>query len=333
MTKRTVFVTGAGGFIGRHLVKSLLDKGHQVTALMLPGESIPGEWEQRAKIVEGDIRTLDQCSAEIGSFDVLYHLAAVVSDWGAKKDHVDVTVKGTEHAIDLALKSKAHFIVTTSVCAYANALAKGELNETSAVGKASSYYEMCKQEQEHITLEAVNQRGLEATIVRPGNVFGVGSQPWVNTVIEIMRAGNPIMMGKGDWDAGLVHVQNLVHLMLLIADSNYKQGDIFLGSDGFGITWKEYLGQLSEVSGAPKPKSIPNIAGRILAPVLEGIGHILNQKSRPLITRQAFRLMGGPNIFSTNKARECLSYEPIVSFEQAMNELAAHFEDTAIKNR
>lgn len=326
MRKRTAFVTGAGGFIGRHLVKDLLAKDYQVTALMFPGEPVPKQWGERVKLVEGDIRTLDTFANEVGSFDVLFHLAALVSDWGGRQEHVDITVTGTEHAISLALLNKAHFIVTTSVCAYADALGKGELTEESPIGQPSSNYEFCKQEQERVTLDAVQHNDLKATIVRPGNVFGVGSQPWVNLPLELMRKGKPIMMGKGNWDAGLVHVSNLVHLMLLIADSDYKQGDIFLGSDGYGVTWHEYWHRLAEAAEAPLPKSIPNIAGRILAPVLEGIASAVNQKERPLITRQAFRLTGGENYFSPEKSRTLLSYKPSVSFEQAMNELTTHFQ-------
>jgi len=326
MSSKTAFVTGAGGFIGRHLVRDLLAQDYQVTALMFPGEPVPSEWGGRVKLVEGDIRTLDTLKEKVGSFNLLFHLAAVVSDWGARQEHVDITVNGTRHAITLALANDAHFIVTTSVCAYADALGKGYLNEESLVGEATSSYEFCKQEQERVTLDAVTHKGLKATIVRPGNVFGVGSVPWVNIPVEMIRKGSPVMMGKGDWDAGLVHASNLVHLMMLIADSNFTQGEVFLGSDGFGVTWKEYWHRLAEVTGAPKPKRIPNIVGRILAPVLEWIGTVINQKERPLITRQAFRLTGGPNIFSTDKAQNLLGYAPQVSFEQAMSELADSFQ-------
>lgn len=325
MTHRIAFVTGAGGFIGRHLVRTLLSRYVQVTALMFPGEVVPDEWGDEVKLVEGDIRNLNTLAETIGQFDVVFHLAAVVSDWGGLQEHIDITVTGTVHAIELTLKNNAHFIVTTSVCAYADALGKGSLTEDSPTGKATSNYEICKQEQERVTLEAVNQRRLKATIVRPGNVFGVGSHPWVNIPLQLIREGKPIIMGKGDWDAGLVHVDNVVHLMWLIANSNLTNGDIFLGSDGFGITWQHYWTQLAKVAGAPKPKAIPNILARVLAPVLEGFASLIKQKQRPLITRQAFRLTGGENKFSTKKSEELLLYKPQVSFEEAMSELELHF--------
>lgn len=321
----SAFVTGAGGFIGRHLVRQLLAEEVSVVALMMPGEPLPAEWGNRVRTVIGDVRQLTALTDEIGPVDTIFHLAAVVGDWGAKQIHVDVTVHGTEQAIELALRWNAHFVVTTSICAYASALARGSLDEDSPLGKASSPYEYCKQEQERVTREGVERDGLKATIIRPANVFGVGSGPWVNLMADMLRQQKPCLLGSGEWDAGLVHVKNLVAMLIAAARSDCTSGDTFVAADGYGVTWKKYLGRLAQLIGAPQPASVPNWLARSLAPVLEWIGHLLQQKERPMITRQSFRLMGGPNEFSTLKAKRLLGYTPVVSFEQAMQELSEHF--------
>ncbi|WP_160154071.1 NAD(P)-dependent oxidoreductase [Microbulbifer sp. ALW1] len=328
----SAFVTGAGGFIGRHLVRQLLTEKVNVVALMVPGEPVPEEWAawgDQLRMVIGDVRTLTSLAEEIGPVDAIFHLAAIVGDWGALQSHVDITVHGTEQAIDLAQRWDSHFVVTTSVCAYASALAKGKLDEESPLGKPCSPYEFCKQEQERVTLDAVKHSGLKATIVRPANVFGVGSGPWVNTMLELLRSGQPCLLGKGDWDAGLVHVENLVAILIGAARSECKNGDIFIAADGYDVTWQQYLQRLANLAGAPAPKSVPNGLARTLAPVLEFVGHLLRQKERPMITRQSYRLMGGPNEFSNEKARRLLGYTPVVTFDQAMDELQAHFNKSA----
>lgn len=322
-TLTSAFVTGAGGFIGRHLVRQLLAEQVAVVALMMPGEPIPAEWGTQVRCVTGDVRTLTGLAREIGRVDAIFHLAAVVSDWGAQQTHVDITVHGTEQAIELALGWDAHFVVTTSVCAFASSLAKGRLDENSPVGVPASPYEFCKQEQERVTHEGV-ARGLKATIVRPGNVFGVGSV-WVNSYLPMLREGKPCLMGSGDWDAGLVHVNNLVTILIAAARSDCTHGELFIAADGFGVTWQTYLNRLAQAAGTPAPKSLPNWLARLLAPTLEWLGHRTGRKQRPLITRQSFRLTGGPNEFCIDKARRLLGYQPVVSFEQAMQELAAYF--------
>ena len=161
----SAFVTGAGGFIGRHLVRQLLSENIDVVALMMPGELVPEQWGDRVKCVVGDVRQLASLADEIGSVDAIFHLAAVVSDWGAMQHHVDITVSGTEQAIALALQMDAAFIVTTSVCAYGSALAKGKLTEDMPVGSVSSPYDFCKQEQERVTLEAVRKQQDRKSVV------------------------------------------------------------------------------------------------------------------------------------------------------------------------
>ncbi|KES22194.1 Nucleoside-diphosphate-sugar epimerase [Pseudomonas citronellolis] len=321
---QSAFVTGAGGFIGRHLVRQLLAEQVAVVALMMPGEAVPAEWGDNVRVVVGDVRRLLELRERIGPVDAIFHLAAVVSDWGSTQSHVEVTVKGTEQAIELALGWGAHFVVTTSVCAFASALAKGRLSEDSPVGVPSSAYEFCKQEQERVTREGV-ARGLKGTIVRPANVFGVGSMPWVNSLVQVLREGAPCLLGSGDWDAGLVHVNNLVALLIAAARSAFVHGEVFIAADGFGVTWKTYLEALAQAAQTPPPKSLPNWLARFMASALEWWGHLRKQTQRPHLTRQTFRLMGGPNEFAIDKARRLLDYRPPVSFEAAMAELAEHF--------
>jgi nucleoside-diphosphate-sugar epimerase len=214
--------------------------------------------------------------------------------------------------------------VTTSICAYASELLHSGLTEESPVGKPSSAYEFCKQEQERVTHEGV-ARGLKATIIRPANVFGVGGHHWVNMMVDMMREGKPCLIGDGSNNAGLVHVKNLVSMLIAAARSDSTKGDVFLAADGYGVTWSNYLHCLADIAGAPEPKNVPAPLARVLAPVLEWTGHALKQKNRPLMTRQSYRLMGGPNDFSPAKARKLLGYQPAISFDEAMDELAVFY--------
>jgi len=322
----SAFVTGAGGFIGRHLVLQLLSEKVDVVALMMPDEPEPKEWAGRVRTVTGDIRALDELAESIGPMDAIFHLAAVVSDWGAQQTHVDITVKGTEQAIALALKNDAHFVVTTSICAYASALAQGTLTEDDPVGRPASPYEFCKQEQERVTKAAVAASGLKASIIRPANVFGVGSGPWVDGLLDMMHKGDPCLLGSGRWDAGLVHVNNVVAMLIAAARSDCTQGEVFIAADDFGVTWETYVHRLARAANAPAPKSISNTLAKYASPLLETVARLRKQQERPKITRQAFRLLGGPNQFSIKKAREQLGYKPVVTFDEAMIELTEHFQ-------
>ncbi|WP_295800006.1 NAD(P)-dependent oxidoreductase [uncultured Microbulbifer sp.] len=318
---KDVFVTGAGGFIGRHLVAQLLEQGCNVTALMLAGEPVPAAWEGRVRTVTGDVRTLAALVDEIGEVDTIFHLAAVVSDWGARQEHVDITVHGTEQAILLALKWNARIVVTTSVAAFGSAMGTGILNEETPRGMPASSYEYAKQLQEDVTLEAVREHGLRAVIVRPANVYGVGSV-WVNRFREFLADEKPSLMGDGDWDAGLVHVHNLIDALLLAASrENAGNGEIFVISDGHGVTWKHYLDALAQTLSLPAPKSIPNIIARLLAPVMEFSGQLIGLKKAPPVTKLGYRLTGVESVYDASKAKSVLGYQPRITLDEAMREI------------
>ncbi|WOX05159.1 NAD-dependent epimerase/dehydratase family protein [Microbulbifer pacificus] len=318
---KNVFVTGAGGFIGRHLVAQLLAQGCNVTALMLPGEPVPHTWAGRVRTVTGDVRKLEAVAEEIGEVDTIFHLAAVVSDWGSRQEHVDITVHGTEQAILLALKWNARFVVTTSIAAFASAMGGGKLSEATPRGIPASSYEYAKQLQEDVTLQAVREQGLRAVIIRPANVYGVGSV-WVNRFREFLAEKKPALMGTGEWDAGLVHVHNLVNALTLAGSrEGIDSGEIFVISDGQGVTWKQYLNALSQTLSLPAPKSIPNVVARLLAPVLEFFGNLLGLKKAPPVTRLAYRLTGVESIFDASKAQQILGYQPTVTLDEAMQEI------------
>ncbi|TKB46320.1 NAD-dependent epimerase/dehydratase family protein [Thalassotalea mangrovi] len=316
-----VFITGAGGFIGRHLVEALLDKGVKVTALMVPHEPVPESWGNLVHIIRGDVRNLVEISRHIEPIDTLFHLAAIVSDWGGRDEHVDITVHGTEQAIKLALKHQARFVVTTSIAAFGSTLGHGEIDENSPRGSTLSNYEYVKQLQEDVTLSAVNEHGLDAVIIRPANVYGVGSV-WVNRFVELLRNKEPALMGSGDWDAGLVHVNHVVQAMILSAENQQlTSGEIFVIADDPGVTWQQYLQALSDTLGLPQAKSIPNWLAKMLAPVLEFFGHLFKQKNAPVVTHLAYRLTGVESIFKNDKAKQLLGYRPMITLEQAMTEI------------
>lgn len=319
-----VFVTGAGGFIGRHLVAALLTKGKQVTALMLPGEAIPSQWGGQVKIVTGDVRHLMSVAEDIGGGDTIFHLAAVVSDWGARQEHVEITVHGTQQAIELALKNRARLVVTTSIAAFGSSLGTGVVNERTARGESSSNYEYAKQLQEDVTLAAVHSSGLNAVIIRPANVYGPGSV-WVKRFVQKLSEKQPVLMGSGNWDAGLVHVHHVVQSLILAAEhTKLPSGEIFVIADDPGVTWKSYMDALSYTLNLPAAKRIPNLVARVLAPVLEFFGRLVGQKTPPLITRLAYRLIGKETIFNSDKAKQMLGYRPTISLEQAMQEIKQH---------
>ena len=93
-------VTGATGFVGRYLVRELLERGHQVTALVRPSRSLPPGWAARGVVRLGvDLRHPSEALGKsIAGADAVFHLAATTA--GSWRAMFDATVLSTENLIE-----------------------------------------------------------------------------------------------------------------------------------------------------------------------------------------------------------------------------------------
>lgn len=318
MIQPMAFVTGAGGFIGRRLVARLLEENWSVCALMLPDEALPSIWSDEVTVIRGDVTQPRAFSDPVPEGACWFHLAAMVGDWGAPDAHRKVTVEGTAAMLALAReKAAARFLLASSIVVYGDHIGKGKLDETCPHGRTLTDYDRSKQTQEKLALEA-QAAGLPVTIIRPGNVYGPDSGPWVNTMLEELRRHSPALIGGGDFDAGLAYVDNVVKLMVLAARHPEAVGQTYNACDDFGITWRQYLQDLARLGDAPAPRAIPRWLLAPLAGLMETTWRRLGIRRRPPLTRLALRLVGQPNRFSMDKAHQQLGYEPDIDYATAM---------------
>jgi nucleoside-diphosphate-sugar epimerase len=324
--REPILVTGATGFIGRHLVRRLLSEGAHVRALVLPGEPTPTEWEAAVEIVRGDIRDPEAAKAAAPGCQLVFHLAAVVGDWGPEELFRQVTIDGTRYLFDAAVEAKARVVLASSIVVYGDRLGRSRCDEESKPGRAYGPYSRSKQAQEKMAMQLVDAGGCDIRIVRPANVYGPGSRPWVDEVARLLRAGKPTLINGGVQNAGLVYVDNVVEVMVRAAGAAAGPGDVFNACDELPVTWARYLGDLAGLVGSAPPRSVPGWLAWPLATVMEYGGRILGLKSRPPLTREAVHLVSSDHDLPMDRAREQLGYRRLVNYEQGLAAVAGYLE-------
>jgi nucleoside-diphosphate-sugar epimerase len=164
-----------------------------------------------------------------------------------------------------------------------------------------------------------HEHGLPITIVRPVTVYGPRSIPFVVEIVALLKRGSMAYIGDGRKPAGLAYVTNVVDLLLRAADSERSQGQAYNASDGLNITWRQYVGRLAAIVGAPNPRLvIPHRPAYLAGWAMERSYAALRIRTRPLLTRLAVELMGTDQSFTVAKARGELGYEPAVDFAEGM---------------
>lgn len=325
--RAAVLVTGANGFLGRELVARLCDTGERVRAFVLPGEPVPAQWAGRVDVVRGDVTDRVTFSAAAQGVQKIFHLAAIVTDSGADDLHQRVTVGGTRIACEIAVDVGAQLLLASSVATYGDRIGRGMCSESTPHGNAMGPYSRAKQDQEKCVREFERTRGLNAVIMRPANIYGAGSKPWLHDVAVELKRGMPVLVGGGDFDGGLVHVANVASLFVAAANTPAAQGEILLASDGEGITWKQYFTDLAALLGAASPRSSPRWLIGALAGPLEWTWQALGLRGRPPITREAFNLVANANRYDNTRTRALTGWRPAVTYARGMEEIARYIRE------
>ncbi len=322
-----ILITGATGFIGQRLVGRLLDEGYAPQAFALPSEPLPPAWGGRVRIHLGDVAQRSSVAKAVAEARTVFHLAALVGDWGSDEQHQRVTVRGTENVLGEAARRQARALIASSVVVYGEAIGRDVCDEDHPMGKPLGPYSRAKQAQERIASRLEGDRSLKVTIVRPSNVYGPGSRPWVDMAIAQLQGGGPMLIGDGEQHAGLVYVDNVVDLFVRAAERPASVGRTYNACDDNGITWRRYFSDLAQLAGASPPKAINKRLATIAAGGAETAFRLLRRAERPPITREALNLVSANHRVPITRARNELGYEPRVGYKDAMKAIAAYLAE------
>ena len=148
-------------------------------------------------------------------------------------------------------------------------------------------------------------------------------------IVELLKKGSMVHIGRGDKPAGLAYVTNVVNVLLRAADSDRSVGQAYNASDGSNVTWRQYVDRLAEIVGVASPRVvIPYPVAYLVGWAMEKTYGALGTEARPLLTRTAVALFGTNQGFPVDKARRELGYEPEVNFEEGMRRTEAWLRQT-----
>ena len=315
-----VLVTGGTGFIGRKLIDRLIAMDREIVSFALSGEPIPDHWRDNVRVLRGDITKADDVNGAMSGIQTVIHLAAVVG-MGAYDVHWSVTVEGSRNIYDAAVANGTKVVLASSIVVYGDQIQSTVCHEGLEHGNHQGAYSRAKMAQEKLALTYQADRGMKLAVVRPSNVYGVGSGPWVEGMLGLIQNDMLQIVGGGTGNAGLVHVSNLVEAFLMAAANPKAVGQIYTACDGLDITWGRYFNDLAAMVGKPPLPNAP------LAPLIQAAREHENpekleaMEGMPTMPLELLNLVGYDNRFDTKKLRGELGWQPSFSYADAMTEI------------
>jgi 2-alkyl-3-oxoalkanoate reductase len=224
-----VLVTGATGFVGRHLVDALRARGHQVRALHRP-QTVP-DLPTGVEPVSMDLRAPDGLAAALEGVDVVIHAAAAKS--GDLHDQFAGTVTTTQHLL-AAMRATGvrRLVLVSSFAVYDQAAlpSGGLLDEDAPLrdpARTNDPYGATKRLQEELVEEVAAAEGWSVVVARPGAVYGPG-ELWTGRLGSQARDGRIWLCVGDDAELPMTEVGNCADALAHLADH-------VAGQDGPGL--------------------------------------------------------------------------------------------------
>ncbi len=307
LKNKKVLVTGAGGFIGSHLVEALLEKGASVRAFVhYNGRSdwgmlsdLPNELLKSIEVVAGDIRDPFFVHKAVLGCDYVFHLAALIGipySYVAPNDYVAVNVQGTVNILQACRDERTPRMVHTSTSETYGTAVYVPIDEKHPL-QGQSPYSASKIGADKMAESYYNSFELPVVTVRPFNTFGPrqSARAFIPTVITQALTRDKIMMGSLEPVRDMTFVKDTVEGFITVGLCDKVIGQVV----NLGVGSGESIGTIV--------KTILKVIGKENMPVEQDTSRIRPQNS------EVMRL-----ISDNRKAREICGWTPKYALEEGI---------------
>ncbi|EHM09233.1 nucleoside-diphosphate-sugar epimerase [Thermanaerovibrio velox DSM 12556] len=253
-------VTGAGGFIGSHLVEALVSKGHDVRAFVRYNSSNSWGWlesspcRDQLEIISGDIRDYDIVRSAVRGCDMVFHLAALIGipySYVSPLAYVRTNVEGTYNVLQASLEWQVGRVVHTSTSEVYGTAQYVPIDESHPVNPQSPYA-ATKSGADQLAISYYRSFELPVTVVRPFNTYGPrqSARAIIPTVMsQILEGKRSISLGSLSPTRDLTFVSDTVSGFIAAAESPNAVGEVVNLGTGREISIGDLVKKIAGVLG------------------------------------------------------------------------------------
>jgi nucleoside-diphosphate-sugar epimerase len=327
-----VLVTGATGFTGGHLARSLQRRGYAVRALARNPAQPAAEALQQAgiEVVKGDLTDSRDVHTAVRNCRDVYHIAALYrSARHGARAYWRVNVQGTENVLAAAREHGCRRVVHCSTAGVHGEIDAIPADETSPL-KPGDIYQQTKLEGERAAQRAIAD-GLPGVVVRPVGIYG----PEDTRFLKLFRAihtGRFRMIGPGDVMYHLTYIDDLIDGIILAGESPEGEGQTYLLAGPRYTTIHELAQQVAMAVERPlASRHLPLAPVKAAATACEYACRSL--RIEPPLHRRRLDFFTKDRAFTSDKAKREIGYSPRVDLAEGLRRTAQWYFDHGYLHR
>ena len=325
-----ILITGATGFLGSYLAKSLINKGEKIRALKrsTSGLELLGDYASKIEWVEGDLLDVTSLEKAVEGIEKIYHCASIISSRLLRSEQVAlINTNGSTNLLNMALEKGVKKVLHVSSVAAMGTSVNGKIideNYFTPIAKNAPLYTKTKR---HSELEAwrAYAEGLPIVIVNPSAILGAGY--WHH---EPMNMFDAVYGGLNIYTTGVngfIDVRDTVELMIQLMESNISGERFILSAEN--ISLKTILEMVADELKVKRPKYQLNNFLAELAWRYESARAMVTN-SQPNFTKEDIRTAQIPFYYSNKKIIEATGYK-FRSIAESLHDTAQSFLESKKK--
>jgi dTDP-glucose 4,6-dehydratase len=259
---KTVVVTGAGGFIGSHVVERLTAEGARVRAMLRYTsrgqrgclDDVAAPVLASTDVIHGDVRDGDAVREVVRGADAVFHLAALIGipySYEHPQEVIDTNVIGTTNVL-LGAKEMGGLerVVLTSTSEVYGSAVRVPMDEDHPL-QPQSPYSATKIAADALGISFHRSFGLPVTIVRPFNAYGPrqSARAVIATILSQALAGGTLRLGTVDTTRDFTYVEDTARAFVAIAAADGAVGEVVNAGSGSEVSIRDVVRMASEIVG------------------------------------------------------------------------------------
>jgi nucleoside-diphosphate-sugar epimerase len=288
-------------------------EGHSVVGIDIDPAAAARVTETGAQFRRADTADRGAVRGALDGADLAVHTAALLPGGATMADAIRVNVGGTENVCVAAGDAGAGRVVHVSSVAAWGYDFKTDITEDEPLATHSPH--------PYIATKAASElvaRKHGAAIVKPGDVYGPGSQPWAVLPLELIKSGRIALPMKGRGILTLVYVDDLVDCIYRALTLPEGEAGVFTAWDGRPVTAKDFYDHYARMLDKKGVRTAPVALLRLLMRITPGV----DPDDLQFLMRRA--------VYPNARAREVLGWEPRVTLEEGMARTESWFREVGL---